>query len=86
MSFKSQTTKDAEERIKQSKKTKGNNEMKTPSKSTVRTVLTVFTTLAVVAAFAATFYAGTQYQDKQHEQIVEAQQSAVTAALKTDEQ
>ena len=62
MAFKSQTTKEAQEKINKAKKEE--TEMKTlKSNSTVKTILTVFVTLAAVAALVASFYGGTQYQN-----------------------
>jgi hypothetical protein len=55
------------EDFKQEVKQKENN-MKTPN-NTVRTALTVFITLVVVAAFAGTFYLGMNYQKNQDNTI-----------------
>ena len=50
-----------------------------------KTPITVTVTLLVVVAFAATFYAGTQYQQRQTDVITKAKADAVTTALKPAE-
>lgn len=63
MSFKSQATKEAQEKINKAKKEE--TEMKTlKGNSTVKTIVTVFVTLLAVAALVASFYGGTQYQNQ----------------------
>ena len=63
MSFKSQATKEAQEKINKAKK-KEETEMKTiKGNSTIKTIVTVFVTLLAVAALVASFYGGTQYQN-----------------------
>lgn len=63
MAFKSQATKEAQEKINKAKKEE--TEMKTlKSNSTVKTIVTVFVTLLAVAALVASFYGGTQYQNQ----------------------
>jgi flagellar basal body-associated protein FliL len=86
MSFKSQPTKEAEKRI-QENKSKKDKEMKNLT-SKFKTQITVAVTLAVVAAFAAVFYMGTQYQQNQHDVITKARAEAVAevASSKTNGQ
>ena len=63
MAFKSQATKEAQEKINKAKKEE--TEMKTlKGNSTVKTIVTVFVTLLAVAALVASFYGGTQYQNQ----------------------
>jgi uncharacterized protein HemX len=83
MSFKSQSTKEAEKRINENK-SKKDKEVKNITHK-FKTQITVAVTLAVVAAFAAVFYMGTQYQQNQTDQIVKAKAEAVATVLKPAE-
>lgn len=58
-------------------KNKGNNMKKV-------IIITVVSTLAVVAAFATTFYLGTQFQENQHKAVAR-QVETLAAQLKTNE-
>lgn len=76
----------AKEEVKQKQKQAKETEMKTiKPNQTVKTILTVFVTLLTVAAFAATFMAGMNYQQGIDAKVNSAVESALASKTETVE-